>query len=68
MNNSPYAASVHYCPSCDTVRPESDVEFIELVPELGNVARFRCKKCGNTFEELPPSVAPSNMVKDQGGN
>ncbi|MEI8383831.1 MAG: hypothetical protein WCJ09_27195 [Planctomycetota bacterium] len=61
MSNDPYAKNVHFCPSCDKDGPETDFEFIGLVPELGNIARYRCKICEAVFEELPPSFSPHQL-------
>jgi transposase-like protein len=41
-----------YCPHCDEDRLAGEFEFVGLVSELGNLPRFRCKKCGKTFETI----------------
>lgn len=52
----PFEPNIVYCPNCDEHRVTGEFEFVGLVEELGNIPRFRCKKCGKEFEKLPPSI------------
>lgn len=56
MNLDPYQQNFCYCPHCDEIRNREQFEFVGLVPELGNIARYHCLVCDRTFELLPPSV------------
>jgi len=53
-----FESNLVYCPPCDEDRLAGEFEFIGLISELGNLPRFRCKKCGKTFETLPPDILP----------
>ncbi|TWT34218.1 hypothetical protein [Blastopirellula retiformator] len=54
----PFETDLVYCPNCDEDRFTGEFDFVGLVEELGNIPRFRCKKCGKEFETLPPNVIP----------
>jgi hypothetical protein len=62
MDEPPYVKSHHVCPHCDELREASEFEFVKLVPELGNLAQFRCLHCGKTFEELPPDPTARDFM------
>lgn len=52
-----FETNLVYCPECDEIYDYDRFEYLGIVAELGNVPRYRCKKCGRVFETLPPSVA-----------
>ncbi|MCA9046566.1 MAG: hypothetical protein KDA69_19720, partial [Planctomycetaceae bacterium] len=44
-----------FCPHCDCFYKPNEFQYLGMVAELGNVYRFRCNRCSQTFETLPPS-------------
>jgi hypothetical protein len=55
MDRPPDEPNLKFCPTCEEVRASSDFDFLGLVPEVGNLPRYRCHRCGSVFEQLPPS-------------
>ena len=53
-------ANLVYCPHCDSLLERAEFEWVGMVPEIGNLPRYRCLKCNETFETLPPDVLPTD--------
>lgn len=58
MEGAPFKADSTYCPTCEDFVASEQIEFLGLIPDLGNIPRYRCMKCGNMFEALPPDPLP----------
>ena len=58
FDGPPYETNLVYCPTCTTERTTGEFEYLCVVPELGNLVRYRCTVCGDSFTELPPSATP----------
>jgi len=59
FDGPPYETNLVFCPNCDADRTENEFEYLCVVPELGNLVRFRCIVCDGTITELPPSILPA---------
>ncbi|NES82316.1 MAG: hypothetical protein F6K10_13440 [Moorea sp. SIO2B7] len=58
IDGAPYESTSAFCPHCDDLRTEKEFEYLCVVPELGNIVRYHCKICSQTFTQLPPSFVP----------
>ena len=63
MSRPDFLPNMQSCPKCEEVLDSDEFDFLGLIEELGNVARFRCHRCQTVFDTLPPSPSVEDFMR-----